>query len=33
MKKEAEVCGRCGFVKESGQQCGACESDTVAPWG
>jgi len=32
MKKEAEVCDRCGLVRESGRECDICKSDTVAGW-
>ena len=30
MRKEAEVCDRCGLVRESGRQCEICKPDTVA---
>jgi len=32
MKKEAEVCDRCGIVGERGRQCEICKSDAVAGW-
>jgi RNA polymerase subunit RPABC4/transcription elongation factor Spt4 len=32
MRKEVEVCDRCGIIGERGQQCEICKSDAVAGW-